>query len=282
MTTTTRPALLFWCQHSLGLGHLARAMRLAQGLTAHFDVVLLNGGRFPAGTRIPERVRVVNLPPLGHDASFRLVSHDDAVDVATARDRRRDLILETLAEVAPKVVLIEMYPFGRRKLESELLPLLDAVAAMGPDRPRVVCSLRDILVHERRDQEAYDERVCQRANASFDAILVHADPAFVRLEESFRPRTALAGPGPLHRLRRAGGSGSRAGRTAAAAARVRRRRHGRRAARAGRGTGAQGCRRARRTADDGGGGAVPARVGLGVAPGTGGGIVDARRRTSGG
>ena len=28
-----RPAVLFYCQHSLGLGHLARAMRLAEGLT---------------------------------------------------------------------------------------------------------------------------------------------------------------------------------------------------------------------------------------------------------
>ena len=29
-----------------------------------------------------------------------------------------------------------MYPFGRRKFEPELLPLLDAVAAMGADRPQ--------------------------------------------------------------------------------------------------------------------------------------------------
>ena len=74
--------LLFWCQHSLGLGHLARAMRLAEGLAAHFDVVLLNGGRFPPGTWVPAGVSVVNLPPLGHDEDFRLVSHEPG-------DRRR-------------------------------------------------------------------------------------------------------------------------------------------------------------------------------------------------
>jgi predicted glycosyltransferase len=57
-----------------------------------------------------------------------------------------------------------------------------------------VCSLRDILVNERSDQAAYDERVCRRANASFDAILVHADPAFTRLEDSFKPETPLQVP----------------------------------------------------------------------------------------
>ncbi len=191
---TERPVLMFWCQHSLGLGHLARAMRLAEGLTTQFDVVLLNGGRFPAGTHVPAGIRVVNLPPLGHGDNFELISHDPAVGVETARGSRRDLLLATFADVAPRVVLIEMYPFGRRKFEPELLPLLAAVAALGPDRPRVVCSLRDILVSERRDQAAYDERVCQRANASFDTILVHADPAFARLEDSFRPVTPLRVP----------------------------------------------------------------------------------------
>lgn len=189
-----RPVLLFWCQHSLGLGHLARAMRLAEGLSAQFDVVLLNGGRFPAGTSVPAGVQVVNLPPLGHDDDFRLISHDSNLDVTTAISRRRDLMLATLARVRPQVVLIEMYPFGRRKFEAELLPLLDAVAATGAERPKVVCSVRDILVNERRDQAAYDERVCRRANQSFDAILVHADPAFTRLEDSFQPQVPLRVP----------------------------------------------------------------------------------------
>ena len=46
-----RPALLFWCQHSLGLGHLVRSLALAEALRERFDVVLLNGGRFPPACR---------------------------------------------------------------------------------------------------------------------------------------------------------------------------------------------------------------------------------------
>lgn len=188
----TRPRLLFYCQHSLGLGHLARSLRLAEALGATFDVVLLNGGRFPPGTRIASGIDVVNLAPLGHDENHKLISHDPALSVDQAKAHRRTAVLDALHRVAPDVVLIEMYPFGRRKFEFELLPLVEAAAR--PGGPLVVCSLRDILVNQRREQAAYDERVCQRANRFLDVILVHSDPAFARLADSFQPTTPLAVP----------------------------------------------------------------------------------------
>ena len=43
-------------------------------------------------------------------------------------------------------------------------------------------------------QQKHDERACRRLNASFDAIVMHADPAFATLEESFRPLTPLRVP----------------------------------------------------------------------------------------
>jgi predicted glycosyltransferase len=189
----TRDRLLFYCQHSLGLGHLARSLRLAEGLTDRFDLLLLNGGRFPAGTTVPAGVSVLNLPPLGHDGG-ELVTRDPAYTVEQACAERTRLLLAALADTRPAVLLIEMYPFGRRKFEFELVPLLDAAAALGPDRPKVVCSLRDILVQRPVGQQKHDERAVTRLNASFDAIVVHADPTFARLEESFHPATPLRVP----------------------------------------------------------------------------------------
>ncbi|HEY6748811.1 MAG TPA: glycosyltransferase [Mycobacteriales bacterium] len=189
----TRDRLLFYCQHSLGLGHLARSLRLAEGLADRFDVLLLNGGRFPAGTRVPAGVAVLNLPPLGQ-AGADLISRDPAYSVEEACAERRRLILDALDDTTPAVVLIEMYPFGRNKFEFELLPLLDAVAALGDRRPRVVSSLRDILVQRPVGQERHDERAVTRLNASFDAIVMHADPAFATLEDSFHPATPLRVP----------------------------------------------------------------------------------------
>jgi predicted glycosyltransferase len=189
-----RPTLLFYCQHALGLGHLVRSLALAEALGERFDVVLLNGGRFPKGTTIPSGVRVVNLPALGHDSTFNLISHDPEWSVEAAMRERPHIILDELAVTRPAVVLIELYPFGRKKFEFELVPLLDAVHSMGVARPHVVCSVRDILVGTRPDQADHDERASKLANRYFDAILVHSDPQFARLDETFRPATKMTVP----------------------------------------------------------------------------------------
>ena len=189
-----RPALLFYCQHALGLGHLVRSLSLAEALGEHFDVVLLNGGRFPDGTTVPDGVRVVNLPPLGHDSNFDLVSHDPSITVEQAMRERPRMILDELATTQPDVVLIELFPFGRKKFEFELVPLLDAVHSMGVERPRVVCSVRDILVGRKSNQARHDDRAAGLANRYFDAILVHSDPKFARLEDTFRPDTPMTVP----------------------------------------------------------------------------------------
>ena len=190
----TRPSLLFWCQHSVGLGHLVRSLALADALQERFDVVLLNGGRFPAGLEVPAGVRVVHLAPLGLDDDYALVSHDPSVDVGTACASRVAAILDALERHRPSVVLLELYPFGRKKFAFEIEPLLAAVDAMGADRPRVVCSVRDILVNQKPDQQLHDDRAARITNAHLDAVLVHSDPSFAALDESFRPSSPLAVP----------------------------------------------------------------------------------------
>ena len=190
----SRPRLLFYCQHSLGLGHLVRSLAIAAALAGDYDVVLLNGGRLPEGADVPAGVRVVNLPPLGHDESYQLVSLDPRWDVAAACEERRRVVLDVLEREAPDVLFVELYPFGRKKFEFELVPLLEAARATRPVRPLVLCSLRDILVRGRRDQSRHDDRAAERANAFFDAVLVHSDPVFARLEETFTPHTPLRVP----------------------------------------------------------------------------------------
>jgi predicted glycosyltransferase len=185
-----RPPLLLHCQHSLGMGHLVRSLALAGGLAERFDVTLLNGGRLPTGTTVPPGVALVDLPSLGHDAEHRLVSHSPGRSVDDVQRARARLVLETFHRVQPAVVVIELYPFGRRKFEFELRPLLDAAGCARP-RPLVVSSVRDILVR-RDDGGRHDEWAVARANADLDAVLVHGDPVFARFEESFRPTTPLA------------------------------------------------------------------------------------------
>lgn len=190
-----RPSLLFYCQHSLGMGHLVRSLALADGLSESFRVVLLNGGPLPKGIRLPEAIEVIDLPPLGFDANGELVSRDGRRTVERAKGLRRQIIMETFRALSPEVLLIELFPFGRKKFSGELMPLLEeAQGRATQSRPLVVCSLRDILVGRREKQEKHDERAARLANDYFDAILVHSEPAFARLEESFHPQTPLGIP----------------------------------------------------------------------------------------
>jgi predicted glycosyltransferase len=184
-----RPTLLFHCQHSLGLGHLTRSLELARALSQRFRIVFLSGGRVPAGLALPADVEVVALPAVGMAPDGSLVSRDGCRAVDRALELRGELILEAYSRHRPRVVLVELFPFGRKKFGGELLPLLER-AHEERSRPLVVCSLRDILVG-RSDQEVHDERASRVANRWFDAVLVHSDPRFARLEDSFRPRTPL-------------------------------------------------------------------------------------------
>jgi predicted glycosyltransferase len=187
----SRPALLFYCQHSVGLGHLMRSYALCRALTERFRVVFVSGGQRPDGIEPPGGVELVALPPLGVGANGRFESHDRRFTVERAWTARRDRILGVFDDVQPAVVLVELFPFGRARFARELVPLLEAARAANA---ATACSLRDILVSRRSDQRAHDERACALANAYLDAVLVHADPGFARLEDTFGARRRLAVP----------------------------------------------------------------------------------------
>jgi predicted glycosyltransferase len=204
----TRPRLLFYCQHSVGLGHLVRSVHLADGLAQDFDVTFLNGGPWPPDLPQPATLEIVHLPALGLAADYSLVSRDERFTVEAAVELRRSMVVQCFRDTAPDVVLIELFPFGRKKFASELMPLLEAARSAHP-APFVACSLRDILVGSRRDQQGHDDRASRVTNEYFDAVLVHADARFATLEETFHPTVPLRVPvhytgfvrGPLDRER---------------------------------------------------------------------------------
>jgi predicted glycosyltransferase len=187
---TVRPPLLFYCQHSRGLGHLVRSFALAGALAERFRVTLLCGGADPRAVRPPADVELVWLPPLGSAPTGALVSRDGRRSLERARQTRRRTLLDAYRSSRPRMLVLELFPFGRRKFADELLPLLDhARCAARP--PLAVASVRDLLVGGRIDQQAHDEVASVLANQYLDAVLVHSDPRFARFEETFRPRVPL-------------------------------------------------------------------------------------------
>jgi predicted glycosyltransferase len=177
-------AAMIYVQHLLGIGHLMRSRQVAEALAgAGFEVHLVSGGE-PARGRPPRAVRTVQLPPI-HVADGTLdpllgpTGHP--VDEAFRRERR-DALLAAFDAAAPSVVLVETFPFGRRALRFELVPLMERIASMRA-RPLVVASVRDILQLQRKPERARE--MLDSANRWFDAVLVHGDPRFVRFEATF-------------------------------------------------------------------------------------------------
>ncbi|MCH9699689.1 MAG: hypothetical protein K0U68_16450 [Gammaproteobacteria bacterium] len=185
--------ILFYCQHSLGMGHLIRALTLASDLSRSFRVVFLNGGRLPDSVQIPDSLQLIDLPSLEMDADSKLVNTQSPDSIERVKQTRKDCIQTALKTEKPDVILVELFPFGRKKFAFELLPLLREAKKQLP-KPVVVCSLRDILVTQRDNQQYYDDRARWLADRYFDAVLVHSDPVFSRLDESFKPQKPLKTP----------------------------------------------------------------------------------------
>jgi predicted glycosyltransferase len=94
------------------------------------------------------------------------------------------------------VILIEMFPFGRRKFRRELEPMLQLARRTPRPDVGVYCSLRDILVSRDARQREHDSWAIGLLERYFDGVLVHSDPLFARLEESIDP--ALHVPVPVY------------------------------------------------------------------------------------
>jgi predicted glycosyltransferase len=178
------PRVFFYVQHLLGIGHLARASRIAAALLAErFDVVLVIGGP-PVGNFPPPNIRTFRLPPVkaGPDGFSALVDASGDVIDEVFLAQRRDLLIAALKHEAPDIVVIEAFPFGRRQMRFELLPLLDAIARLTP-KPLLVSSIRDILQESHKPGRA--EETVDLVKRHFGLVLVHGDRSFAKLEESF-------------------------------------------------------------------------------------------------
>jgi predicted glycosyltransferase len=180
--------VLFWVQQLLGSGHLKRAATLAEAMAERgLEVTLAAGGMPMAGLSadpLPRGVEVVQLPAIrASDPSFTQLVDAAGRPVGDAIWQERQARLQgLLAERQPRVLITEMFPFGRRAFRRELLPLLEAAAAMRP-RPWRLCSVRDILVRKpARDSYAWMRDL---ALAHYDRILVHTDPQLIPFDLTF-------------------------------------------------------------------------------------------------
>lgn len=181
----TASRVMIYVQHLLGVGHLHRVAAIARAFARHgWDTLLVSGGMPDPTLHGLEGVRFEQLPPTrAQDASFRILLDESGTPITddwrTMRIRKLQDIFDSFT---PDALLTELFPFGRRPMRFELLPLL-AHAKTQPKRPAVFCSVRDILVDRTKPERDLDS-IAWLENY-YDAALIHGDPAFVPFEKTF-------------------------------------------------------------------------------------------------
>lgn len=178
------PSVFFYVQHLLGIGHLARASRIARAIMDNGMTVTLVTGGMPVAGFPDDDIPHIALPPVAAgDAAFKgLLMATGLPADDTYLSQRKAMLLDAFHAAKPDIVMIEAFPFGRKQMRFELIPLLDAVAASHP-RPALVTSVRDIL--QRRGRADRDQETVDIIRKHFDLVLIHGDPTFAAFGDSF-------------------------------------------------------------------------------------------------
>ena len=199
-STVTRGPILFYCQHLLGLGHLERAARLTRALRrAGEPVVFVQGGRpVPGSTWAMPRSWLLPAPRGGERGGERpgapgRPSPGGPRDLADRRDHLPGGLRDAWT---PSVILLELFPFGRHALTSELRPSCSwrrPTTAPGDAAPRVVVSLRDVLVS--KPNQAWSELAAVAVARQWtDRVLVHGSPDLIPLTRTVALADSPRGP----------------------------------------------------------------------------------------
>ena len=100
--------------------------------------------------------------------------------------------------LAPDVVVIETWPFGRRQMEFEILPLIDHLTRR-PDPAMLVSSIRDVLQVRKKSRRL---QTLEQLKRYISLVLVHGDPEVISLESTFPEKSqincAVAYTGYIH------------------------------------------------------------------------------------
>ncbi|QPC43612.1 hypothetical protein HW532_13500 [Kaustia mangrovi] len=190
--SAARPAVLIWVTHVLGIGHYRRALALARACAQAGLAPVVASGGMPVPGGVPDGVTLAQLPPVrsaGRSFVDLVGAGGEPADEALFAARGRELVA-LHDRHRPRAVVTELFPFGRRRFAGELDRLL-AHARGQSHAPAILSSVRDILQPPSKPSRIPD--IARRLEGFYDRILVHGDPALVRLEQSLPFAADFAG-----------------------------------------------------------------------------------------
>lgn len=136
--------LALFSHDTLGLGHLQRSMNIARALTARhpgLSVLLLTGSPAVHRYALPEGVDYIKLPAVRKVAAEEYEARSLGVDGAGVLAMRSNLILRSLQDYSPDLLLVDHAPVG---MKGEMRPALEWLARHRPGCVKML-GLRDVI-----------------------------------------------------------------------------------------------------------------------------------------
>ncbi len=176
-----RRRILYYCQSLVGLGHLTCSLRIIEELLAHCDVDLVHGGL--DGGVVPARAgfRSLRLATLLHDEESGALFDPEGRRSIDQIWADREQAIAGFLRMPCHAVVLEFYPFGRRRFKPEIMGLLGAVRERCGAVP-VFTSVREVLVPRALDNE---RRMVKSVKKHIHTVFVRGDPQIIGFGETF-------------------------------------------------------------------------------------------------
>ena len=176
-----RKRIVYYCQSLVGIGHLTCSLRIIEELLPHFDVDLIHGGLDGGAVPVRPGFRSLRLATLLHDeesGEFFDPESRRSIDEIWAD---RSQAIAGFLRMPCHAVVLEFYPFGRRRFKREIMGLLAAVRERCGAVP-VFTSVREVLVPRALENE---RRMVETVKKHIHTVFVRGDPEVVRFDETF-------------------------------------------------------------------------------------------------
>jgi predicted glycosyltransferase len=181
MAHSSRKRILYYCQSLVGIGHLSASLRVIRELLQHYEVDLIQGGLDTGAPLEHPGYRSLRLTTLLHDSETGGFYDPDE------RGGVEEIWAVRAAEISGflrwpyHAIVVEFYPFGRRRFKQEIQGLFRAVRERCGAVP-IFTSVREVLVPRAEEKE---RRMVESVKKYIHTVFIRGDPEVVRFEETF-------------------------------------------------------------------------------------------------
>jgi predicted glycosyltransferase len=176
----------YYCQHVLGVGHLRRSLEICKSLAKDHETTLILGG--PPTSIDTTGLIVLQLPGLQMDTEFNNLAPCNAItSLEATKEMRQHALYNHFLSASPECFITELYPFGRKAFRFEIDPVLKDIKNKTLPDCKCIASVRDILVEKQQGKDKFEQRAVETLNNYYSAVLIHADPQLITLDETFTP-----------------------------------------------------------------------------------------------